>query len=45
MKLVEIRIYLPKKAKEKLEAIAKKDMRTTSNMIEFLVERYEYLRR
>jgi hypothetical protein len=41
MKFVRTSIALPIKTREKLEHIAKKEMRTLSNMIAFLIETYE----
>jgi len=41
MGYTRISISIPKETKEKLEQLAKKEMRTISNMIAYLVENYE----
>jgi len=38
---VKFNISLPKETKDKLERISKKEMRPVSNMIAYLIERYE----
>lgn len=40
MNVIRISITIPKETKEKLEQIAKKEMRSVSNMIAFLIENY-----
>lgn len=41
MGFVRMSISIPDITKQKLESIAKKEMRTISNMIAYLVENYE----
>ena len=41
MEVVRTSIALPIKTRKKLEKISKKEMRTLSNMIAFLIETYE----
>lgn len=41
MSFVRMSISIPKETKEKLEHISKKEMRSVSNMLAYLVERYE----
>lgn len=41
MGIVRMSITLPKETKKKLEKMAKKELRSVSNMIAYLVERYE----
>ena len=40
MGFTRITISIPNKTKEKLEQLAKKEMRTASNMIAYLIENY-----
>jgi len=41
MSFVRMSISIPEETKEKLERISKKEMRSVSNMLAYLVERYE----
>jgi len=41
MTFVRMSISIPKETKQKLEEMAKKEMRSVSNMIAYLVETYQ----
>ncbi len=40
-KYVKVSLSLPEETKEKLDHISKEEMRTMSNMVAYLIEKYE----